>query len=69
MTQNFSPDPQNQEDPMEKVEEMPRADASLVVGTSTSLASPGGAPPQVEKIKLVQEHFGLARKLLMVSSR
>ena len=65
----FSPGPQNQEDLVEKIEETPRVDATLVVGTNTSLASPGGAPPQVEKIKLVQEHFGLARKLLMVSSR
>ena len=54
---------------MEKVEEMPRADASLVVGSNTSLAPSGGAPPQVDKIKLAQEHFGLAHKLLMVSSR
>ena len=67
--QDFSLDPQNEEDPMEKVKEMLRADASLVVGTSTSLASPGGAPPQAEKIKLAQEHFGLAHKVLMVSSR
>ena len=69
MTQNFSPDPQNQEDPVEKVVEMPRTDASLVVGTSTFLASWGGAPPQAEKLKLAQEHFGLAHKLSMVSSR
>ena len=54
---------------MEKLEETPRADASLVVGSNTSLAPSGGAPPQVDKIKLAQEHFGLAHKLLMVSIR
>ena len=54
---------------MEKVEETPRADASLVVGSNTSLAPSGGAPPQVDKIKLAQEHFGLAHKLLVVSNR
>ena len=67
--QNFSPDPQHQVDPVEKVEKMPRIDASLVVGTNTSLAPSGSAPPQVDKIKLAQEHFGLVHKLLMVSSR
>ena len=65
----FSPGPQNQEDLVEKVEETPCVDATLVVGTNTSLASPGGAPPQAEKLKLAQEHFGLAHKLLTVSSR
>ena len=46
VTQDFSPDPQNKEDPVEKVEKTPRIDASLVVGTNTSLAPSGGAPPQ-----------------------
>ena len=54
---------------MEKIEETPRTEVGLVVGASTSLASPGSGPPQAEKLKLAQEHFGLAHKLLTVSSR
>ena len=38
-------------------------------GASTSLASPGSAPPQAKMLKLAQEHFGLAHKLLTVSNR
>ena len=69
LTQDFSPDPQNQEDSVEKIEETPRTEVGLVVGPSTSLASPGSGPPQAEKLKLAQEHFGLAHKLLTVSSQ
>ena len=54
---------------MEKVEETPCTEANLVVGTNTSLASAGGTPPQEEKLRLAQEHFGLAHKLLIVSSQ
>jgi len=54
---------------MEKIEEMPHSEVGLVVGASTSLASPGSAPPQAKMLKLAQEHFGLAHKLLTVSNR
>ena len=47
---------------MEKVEEAPHVEASLVVGASTSFASPGSALPQEEKLKL-------AHKLLTISNR
>ena len=69
LTQDFSPDPQNQEDLVEKVDEVPHAEASLVVGADTSVTPLGGAPPQVDKIKLAQEHVGLVQKLLAVSSQ
>ena len=54
---------------MEKIEETPRTEVGLVVGASTSLASLGSAPPQAKMLKLAQEHFGLAHKILMISSQ
>ena len=61
--------PLNQEDPAKKVAAAPHIEASLVVGTSTSVAPLGGAPPLPEKIKLAQESLGSVQKLLAVSSR
>ena len=43
--------------------------ASLVVGAKTSVAPSASAPPQVDRIKLAQEHMGLVQKLLEVSNR
>ena len=47
---------------MGRIEEAPRIEAAPVVQASTSLASPGSALPQEDKLKL-------AHKLLTVSSR
>ena len=41
----FSLGPQNQEDPMEKIEEAPHVEASLVVGANTSVAPSESALP------------------------
>jgi len=54
---SFSLDLQNQGNFVEKVEEAPCSEAGVVVGTSTSLASPGSAPLQEEKLKLAQENL------------
>ena len=54
LTRDFSPDSHNQENSV----------ASLVVGAKTSVAPSASAPPQVDRIKLAQEHVGLVQKLL-----
>ena len=54
---------------MEKVGETTHVEASLVVGANTSIAPSGSTPPQVDRIKLAQEHVGLVQKLLAVSSQ
>ena len=61
--------PLNQEDPAGKVGETAHVEASLVVGANTSIAPSGSTPPQVDRIKLAQEHMGLVQKLLEVSNR
>ena len=58
-SKNFSLGPQNQEDPVRKVEDMLHVEPSLVVGASTSIAPSGGAPPLVERIKLAQKNMDL----------
>ena len=69
LLEEFFLGPLNQEDPVGKTGEMPRAEAALVVGTNTSVAPLESALPQVDRIKLAQEHDGIVQKLLMVSIR
>ena len=67
MLEEFFLGPLNQEDPVRKTGEAPHVEASLMVGTKTSIAPSGSATPQVDRTKLAQEYFGIAHKLLMVS--
>ena len=69
LLEEFFLGPLNLEDPAGKTGEMPRAEAALVVGTNTSVAPSESALPQVDRIKLAQEHDGIVQKLLMVSIR
>ena len=52
LLEEFFLGPLNQEDPVGKTGEMPRAEAALVVGTNTSVAPLESALPQVDRIKL-----------------
>ena len=53
---------------MGKVGDTPHVEASLVAGANTSVATLGGAPPLVEKIRLAQGNMDFVQKLLAVSN-
>ena len=61
LLEEFFLGPLNLEDPAGKTGEMPRAEAALVVGTNTSVAPSRSALPQVDRIKLAQEHVALVK--------
>ena len=54
---------------MEKFGETTHVEALLVVGANTSVAPSGSALPQVDRIKLAQEHVGLVQNLLAVNNQ
>ena len=49
---------------MGKVGDTPHVEASLVAGANTSVATSGGAPPLVERIRLAQGNMDFVQKLL-----